>query len=200
MWLRSLSLVIALGLLTGACGHRSPSQTHDACQMLQDNRSWWRALQRSERQWGVSPGIQLATINRESSFRRNARPPRNRILGVIPGSRPSSARGYAQALDTTWQWYQRDTGNTRGRRNNFADAADFVGWYSNKSRQLSGIALTDARALYLAYHEGHTGYNRGSYRSKAWLLRAADQVAADAQRYDAQIRECRGLRRRFGVF
>ncbi|MEC8795342.1 MAG: lytic transglycosylase, partial [Pseudomonadota bacterium] len=52
-------------------------------------------------------------------------------------------------------------------------------------------ALSDARNQYLAYHEGHTGYARGSYRSKSWLVRVADQVAARADTYRSQLTRCR---------
>jgi hypothetical protein len=58
------------------------------------------------------------------------------------------------------------------------------------SGRLSGIRHDDARALYLAYHEGHTGYNNGSYRSKGWLMRVAEDVARDATRYQGQLDGC----------
>ena len=82
-------------------------------------------------------------------------------LGVIPLGRQSSALGYSQALDGTWDEYRSATGNRRADRTDIRDATDFVGWYSNKSRERNGIALNDARNLYLAYHDGHTGFARG---------------------------------------
>ncbi|KAA5804462.1 hypothetical protein F1654_00155 [Alkalicaulis satelles] len=197
-WLPFLALAIALAL--SGCASRPPAQAHDACLILEDNRSWWRALQRTERRWGISPGVQLAILKRESSFNARARPARQRLLGVIPGSRPSSAYGYAQALDGTWDWYKRDTGNRRARRDRFADAVDFVGWYSDKSRQLSRIRLDDPYNLYLAYHEGHTGFNRRTYANKAWLQRAAREVETDTRRYDQQLAGCRRLQRRSRLF
>lgn len=187
----------ALFALT-ACGHRPPEQVTDACLILEDNRAWWRALQRTEERWGIPPGVQLAILRRESSFNAHARPARNRLLGIIPTTRPSSAYGYAQALDQTWDWYRRDTGRRGADRDDFSDAVDFVGWYSSKSRQLSGVQTTQARELYLTYHEGHGGYNRGSYRGRTWLINAANSVASDASRYQAQIDRCeRRLNRRF---
>lgn len=188
-------------LLLAGCGHAPPSQTADACLILEDNRSWWRALQRTEERWGVPASVQLAILKRESSFNAHARPARQRLLGIIPGGRPSSAYGYAQALDGTWDWYREDTGRRGADRDDFSDAVDFVGWYAAKSRQLSGIPSHNARDLYLSYHEGHGGYNRGTYRNKAWLMRAATQVQTDANRYDAQLDRCsRSLSRRFWLF
>lgn len=200
-YLRTLFFCLIACVIAG-CGHAPPSQTHDACLILEDNRSWWRDLRRSEDRWGISPGIQLAILKRESSFDANARPARQRLLGFIPGRRPSSAYGYAQALDGTWDWYREDTGRRGADRDDFGDAVDFIGWYGHMSGRLSGIASSDARAQYLAYHQGHTGYNNGSYRNISWLNRAADQVARDATRYDRQISQCRRrLNRRFlGVF
>lgn len=196
----SLVSFLALTALS-ACGHAPPDQVNDACLILEDNRSWWRALQRTEDRWGVPAGVQLAILKRESSFNADARPARRRLLGIIPGRRPSSAYGYAQALDETWDWYRRDTGRRGADRDDFSDAVDFVGWYASKSRQLSGIQPNEPRELYLSYHEGHGGYNRGTYRRHSWLMRAADQVAADAQRYENQISRCeRRLSRRFGLF
>jgi len=197
-WTHIVLLAAALAL-TG-CASRPPAQAHDACLLLEDNRSWWRALQRTERRWGITPGVQLAILKRESSFNARARPARQRLLGIVPRGRPSTAYGYAQALDTTWEWYQRDTGNRRARRTDFAAAVDFVGWYSQKSNQLSRISLDDPYNLYLAYHEGHTGYNRRTYSGKAWLQRAAREVETDTRRYDQQIAGCRRLQRRSRFF
>ncbi len=199
--LRALFLCLGLAVLAG-CGHAPPSQTHDACLILEDNRSWWRALQRTEDRWGMSPGLQLAILKRESSFDANARPARQRLFGIIPGRRPSSAYGYAQALDSTWDWYREETGRRFADRDDFADAVDFVGWYGHMSTRLSGIPINDARNQYFAYHQGHTGYNNGTHRGISWLSRAAGQVADDAARYNSQISQCRRrLNRRFlGVF
>ena len=105
--------------------------------------------------------------------------------------RLSSAFGYSQALDGTWDEYRTSTGNRRARRTDIDDAADFMGWYMVLTRERNGIALSDARNQYLAYHEGHAGFARGSYNSKAWLLGVADRVAARAETYRVQLLSCR---------
>ena len=63
----------------------------------------------------------------------------------------------------------------------------------NLSTQRNGISKSDARNQYLAYHEGHSGYARGSYRGKPWLMRVSDRVAARAVVYDRQLRACRKI-------
>jgi hypothetical protein len=52
------------------------------------------------------------------------------------------------------------------------------------------VPLSDARNQYLAYHEGHAGYRRGSYNAKPWLLRVADSVADRAATYEMQLVSC----------
>lgn len=182
-----------------ACAGAPPSNPENACSIFAERRGWWDAVRDSERRWGVPPEVQLAILYQESTFEHDARPPRRKILFVIPGlRRQSSAYGYAQATRSTWDWYKDDTGRRFVDRDNFRDAADFVGWYGDKSKELSDIALDDARGQYLAYHEGHGGYNRRSYRGKRDVVAAADRVGQRASIYRRQLRSCRrDLDRRF---
>ncbi|MEM8699783.1 MAG: hypothetical protein AAGF44_11455, partial [Pseudomonadota bacterium] len=93
-------------------------------------------------------------------------------------------------IDGTWDWYRRDSGNSGADRNDFEDAADFVGWYMAKTQRSNGVGMFDAFNQYLNYHEGHAGYRRGSWRNKGWLQRAARQVAEQAARYRGQLSRC----------
>ena len=56
------------------------------------------------------------------------------------------------------------------------------------------VMSDDARSQYLAYHEGRTGFARGSHRSKPWLARVSDEVENRAARYRAQLATCRAGR------
>ena len=132
----------------------------------------------------------MAVIWRESGFRQDVRPPRTYLLGVIPWGRQSSSHGFTQAVEGTWEWYIDSTGNRGADRDDFSDSADFVGWYVDRSHRSNGIAKTDAYRNYLAYHEGHGGYQRGTYRRKPAVRRAAKEVADMAQRYRQQLRRC----------
>ena len=69
-----------------------------------------------------------------------------------------------------------------------------MGWYMNTSRDRNGIQLHDARNQYLAYHEGHTGFSRGTYNRKPWLVGVANKVEARSAMYRNQISACRRLR------
>lgn len=186
------AMLLALMLASCGVGHKTPPRNlDDACSIADQRPNYMRAFRATEREWGAPVSVQMAIIYHESAFRSDARTPFRFVLGVIPMGRQSSAFGYGQALDGTWDEYRRETGNRNARRDRIRDASDFIGWYMNKSRIRNGIALNDARNQYLAYHEGHTGFARGSYRSKPWLLRVADRVDARARMYERQLRTCR---------
>lgn len=168
----------------------APSNPDNICAIFEERRGWREAAEASSRRWNAPVAIQMAVMWRESSFRGEARTQKKYVLGFIPNGRISSAYGYAQAIDGTWDWYVTETGNSRARRNDFDDAIDFIGWYLAKTRSSNGIGPNDAYNHYLAYHEGHTGYRRGSYHQKPWLTKAATQVAAQAARYRGQLSRC----------
>ncbi|MDD7970200.1 lytic transglycosylase [Roseinatronobacter alkalisoli] len=188
-------ILLFIVALVAACGGRqqfsAPRNLDDACLLATERPQYFAAMQATERRWGIAVPVQMAIIHAESRFIGDARTPVRYTLGVIPMGRQSSALGYSQALDGTWEEYQRETGSRRAARTNIRDATDFVGWYANKTRERNGVALNDARNQYLAYHEGHTGFARASYNAKPWLLGVADRVASRAQMYDQQLRSCR---------
>lgn len=185
---------LMLLLLLASCGssdYRAPRDLENACAIVRERPHYLRAMQRTERKYGAPVPVLMAMIHQESKFIGNAKTPRSYALGVIPMGRVSSAYGYSQALDGTWEEYQRETRNRRARRDDIDDATDFMGWYMTKTVQKNGIPMYDARNQYLAYHEGHTGFARGSYRSKGWLVTVANRVASRAQTYQAQLIACR---------
>ena len=184
-----------LVLAIGSCGSSRtydgpPRAQNDVCQIFAERPDWRDATQASALKWGAPIEVQMAIMWRESSFRSEARPPKKYVAGVIPNGRISSAYGYSQALDGTWDWYRKDSGNSGADRTDFEDASDFVGWYMSKTLRSNGIDMFDAYNQYLAYHEGHAGYRRGNWRNKAWLVRAARQVADQAVLYRSQLGRC----------
>lgn len=185
---------LGLFLLLAACGggkYSAPRNLDDACSIVTQRPKYARAFKATERKWDVPGHVQMAMMYQESKFVGNARTPMKFVLGVLPMGRQSSAYGYAQALDGTWDGYRDATGRRGARRDNIRDATDFMGWYMNQTRERNGISLSDTRNQYLAYHEGHTGYARGSYRSKSWLLRISGEVAQRAALYERQLASCR---------
>ncbi len=183
-------LVVPFALILGGCFSTPPVKVSNICDLMDRKVTWYKAVKASEKKYQAPKHVQLAIINQESHFASDAQPPRGKLFGTIPWKRPSSAYGFAQAVDSTWRWYQKDTGNSGADRDDFADAADFVAWYMNKSKKLSGITKSDAYNQYLAYHEGHGGFNKKTYRSKTFLLNAAKQVRTNAKRYKQQLAQC----------
>ena len=188
-WIRA-ALVVVLVASCGSGNYSPPRDLDNACSIVAERPQYFRAMQRTERRWVVPVHVQMATIHQESKFVGNARTPHRYALGIIPMGRQSSAYGYSQALDGTWDEYRAETGKRRAKRDNISDATDFMGWYMTKTRQRNGIALNDAFNQYLAYHEGHAGYSRGSYRSKAWLVDVAQRVSTRSEYYRGQLVAC----------
>ena len=188
---RRLALFTFMVFLS-ACGHdRPPSSTVDACRMQSERPQWFAAMRKTEAKWGVPVSVQLATIARESSFVADAQPTKRVGIGFFSREVPrSSAYGYAQALEGTWDDYRADTGRRGADRDDFADSSDFIGWYMNSAQRVNGVPVHDAYNQYLVYHEGKAGYARGTYRSKAWLPDVARDVQVWAARYDAQLAAC----------
>jgi len=182
---------VLLALAAAGCASKAPpSNIQDSCAIFYEKDNWYDAAKAAERRWGTPIPVQLAIIHQESKFDARAKPRRMRILGFIPGPRPSTAYGYAQALTSTWQTYVDETGNWSASRTDFADATDFVGWYTARTARLNRVSRGDAYNLYLAYHEGDNGYRRGTYKRKPWLLSTARRVAGLADRYRVQLARC----------
>ena len=186
-----LFALIAL-VVVQSCGilNRVPSSQSDACDLLEHRSSWRRAVNAASKKWGVSPSLQLAFIKTESNFRARAKTPRKYFLGIIPTGRISSAYGYAQALDGTWDWYRKDSGNRSGSRTNFADATDFIGWYVNKTNEKLKLSKSNVYRQYLAYHQGHAGYASGRYKSSDAIQAVARRTADNAKLFKRQLSKC----------
>ena len=185
---------ILTAFILGSCGivpsGPAPRNLDNACSIVEQRPHYMRAFKATERRWGVPVNVQMAIIHQESRFKANAKTPMRYILGVIPRGRQSSAYGYAQALDGTWEEYKNSTGRFVARRSNISDAADFMGWYMNNTKRRNGVPLSDAKNQYLAYHEGQTGYARGTYRKKSWLMGVANKVSSRASMYKSQLTRC----------
>ena len=181
-------------LFLASCGggnFSAPKDLDDACSIVRQRPSYYTAMRATEQKWGIPVSVQMATLYQESKFIGNARTPHRYALGVIPMGRQSSAYGYSQALDGTWEEYQQDQRRRGARRDNIRDASDFMGWYMNETNRTLGIARSDAENQYLAYHEGRSGFVNGSHKAKGCLVSIAAQVGARAHRYNDQLVRCR---------
>ena len=173
-----------------ACATPPPQNVENICAIFKEKENWYKAAKKSEDRWGTPKYVQMSIIRQESSFAFDAKPPRGKLLGFIPWKRPSDAYGYAQALDSTWGRYKDETGRRFANRDDFDDAIDFVGWYTYTSNKQVGISKWDPYNQYLAYHEGQTGWGRGTYKKKTWLKETAREVEYRAREWGAQLKGC----------
>ena len=185
----TLVVVISSTLLAG-CATPPPKNTSNLCDIFLEHRDWYNAASDMRDKWGVPIHVPMSMMYQESSFKHNAQPPMRWFLGFIPYGRASSAYGYSQAKTVTWDEYVKEANRFWASRDNFDDAIDFMGWYISKSQRINGVSKWDAYAQYLNYHEGWGGYRRGSYKSKAWLVKVANKVDARSKRYAAQYKTC----------
>lgn len=176
-------------LIVTSCATPPPQNPENICAIFNENRSWYYASKEMNEKWGTPIHIPIAIMFQESSFKHNAAPPMQ-YFWFIPTGRASDAYGYAQARTMTWKDYQRETGNSWSDRDDFADAVDFIGWYTYKTHKINGISQWDAYGQYLNYHEGWGGYRKKSYRNKAWLIKVSQRVEQRSKRYVTQLRSC----------
>lgn len=186
---RTLLLLTGCSMLFG-CTAVPPRHLDNICHIFDEKDGWYEDVKEASDRWGSPISIIMAFIHQESRFVAAAKPPRTRILWIFPGPRKSSAYGFPQAKDSTWDWYRKSTGNGWSNRNNFDDATDFISWYNAQSSRGAGINAQDAYNLYLAYHEGIGGYKRGTYKSKGWLMGVARKVGIRANNYKTQLAGC----------
>lgn len=156
----------------------SYSAIQNICQVIKSHPSWYKAAKLSDKKWGVPVPVQLAIIHEESHFKANAKNP------------SSTAFGYAQVINQVWHSYKVRTDSYAQKRDVFADAANFIGWYAHRMKKQVHISPHNAFALYLAYHDGGAGYLqdlRGHYDP---MLTLADHVQYVANIYQRELIAC----------
>jgi hypothetical protein len=172
-------------------GDRPPRNAHNICDIFEEKKHWYTAAKQASKKWNVPITVPMAMMFQESSFRQDARPPMRTILWIIPIGRVSTAYGFSQALDFTWDDYKKETNNALANRSSFSDSIDFMGWFINKTNAINKISKYNAQHQYLNYHEGWGAYRRKSYRNKAWLVRTAKKVKRRASTYANQFKRCK---------
>ncbi|RCL03472.1 MAG: Lytic transglycosylase [Candidatus Tokpelaia sp. JSC161] len=191
---KTILLAITVSPLLIGCAS-TPKHIDNACAVLNQNDgiffNWQKAVQEAEKNYSIPIPIILATIYTESSFKQRAKPPRTKLLGFIPWKHLSTAYGYSQALNTSWEDYRKKTGHATARRTNFYDAAQFVAWFHHESVRKNHISPNDAYNLYLNYHMGHYAYIHQKISSTA--AHHAEKMKRIAQKYKIQLRKCNRL-------
>ncbi|EPR5024960.1 hypothetical protein ACU6DW_001740 [Vibrio fluvialis] len=183
-------LPVSTLLLLAGCATSPPSKQNNLCEIFREKPQWYEDAVEMQDEWGTPIQIAMAIIKQESSFRHDAKPPKDYLLGFIPWGRVSSAYGYAQVQDPAWDDFQRAT-DYGGSRTNFDDSLMFIGWYTSETQKTLGVSKWDTYHQYLAYHEGRGGFKRKSYQSKPTLIKVARKVEQQAKDYGWQLKQCR---------
>ena len=163
----SITVFILMMFSLQSCLSTPPENPDNICLIFEEKSSWYKAAMKAEKRWKIPPYVLMSFVYQESSFKSDARPEREKLLGFIPWFRPSTAVGYSQALTMTWDDYKDETGNSGANRKNFKDSADFIGWYASKG-----------------------GFKKKSYRKKQWLVKVSDRVQARSTKYQQQYWGC----------
>tara|TARA_B100000035_G_scaffold236922_1_gene205193 strand:+ start:383 stop:982 length:600 start_codon:yes stop_codon:yes gene_type:complete len=187
--IRIKKIIIFLSFLIISGCSSIPKNTSDGCSIFSEKYFWYKHAVKTEKKWGTPIYLQLAIIKMESDFDWLAKPQRQKIFKVIPYKRPSSSFGYSQAVKGTWKQYKEDTGNKFASRARFKDSVDFIGWYTNKTKSILKIPLTDPFKQYIAYHEGWGGYK--NYKSNQKVILLAKKVENNSNKYRKQLEDCK---------
>jgi hypothetical protein len=162
-------------------------EANNICDVLEKNMDWYYSLEDVEKKWNVRKDLILAFIHQESRFQSDARPHKD---AHVANNTPSNAYGFAQVKEETWDWYQTKTQHYNAKRDVFADAVDFMGWYINESSKRLKISKRDVVKQYLAYHEGQGGFEQRTFLKKPWLLKVVKKVLIKSRLYRSQLKRC----------
>ena len=183
------SFLVFLFFLISACSS-VPKNTADGCSIFSERYLWYKHAKKVEKKWGTPVYIQIAFIKMESDFDWLAKPPRQKIFKIIPYKRPSSSLGYSQAVKGTWEQYKKETNNKLATRVRFKDSVDFIGWYTNKTKEINKISLTDVYRQYLNYYLGWGNYKNKKYKTDQKAILLAKKVQRQGDKYRLQLKKC----------
>jgi Uncharacterized protein conserved in bacteria len=184
---KKVTFFIFLFFLISSCSS-IPKNTSNSCSIFSEKYLWYKHAKKVQQKWGTPINLQLAIIKMESDFDMLAKPPRQKLFKVIPYKRPSSSFGYSQAVKGTWRQYKNETGNKLAIRNRFKDSVDFIGWYTNKTKKILNVPLSDSYRQYIAYHEGWGNFKNYKKNQKVMLL--AKKVQKYSNKFKSQLKEC----------
>ena len=199
-FLKINKLVLVILFFLTACS-TVPKYPQNACKIFGQNYLWYKSAKKSSETYGAPIHIILAFVNKESGFRRFAKPPRQKLFKVIPYKRPSSSFGYSQAVNKTWELYKTETDNPLALRTRFKDSVMFIGWYMRKTNKINKIPLNDPYRQYLNYYLGWGSYAKKTYKTDKKAIIFAKKVQEQSKIYKNQLSECqKNLNKKYIIF
>tara|TARA_B100000427_G_C15442510_1_gene565813 strand:- start:340 stop:948 length:609 start_codon:yes stop_codon:yes gene_type:complete len=193
-------LVLVILFLLTACSS-IPKYPQNACKIFGQNYLWYKSIKKSSEIYGAPIHVILAFVNKESGFKRWAKPPRKKLFKIIPYKRPSSSFGYSQAVNKTWELYKTETNSPLALRTRFRDSVMFIGWYINKTKKINKIPFNDSYRQYLNYYLGWGNYAKKVYKTDQNAIIYAKSVEKQAKIYKNQLNECqKNLNKKYIIF
>ena len=179
-------------LLIASCSS-VPKYTQNACKIFSEKYFYLKYTRAASKKWGAPISSILAVINKESGFRRFAKPRRTKLFKVIPYRRPSSSLGFSQAVNKTWDLYKKENDKPVALRISYKHSSDFVGWYFWKTNKINKISFNDTRNMYLNYYLGWTAYKNKAYLTDKKAIIFAKSVEKQSKIYKSQLQECKSI-------
>ena len=170
-----------------------PKYPQNACKIFGEKYFYLKYTRAASKKWGVPISSILAVINKESGFRRFAKPPRHKIFKIIPYRRPSSSLGFSQAVNKTWDLYRKENNKPAALRISYKSSSDFIGWYFWKANKINKVSLNNTRDLYLNYYLGFSAYKNKAYQTDKKAIIYAKSVEKQAKIYKSQLLECKSI-------
>ena len=170
-----------------------PKYPQNACKIFGEKYFYLKYTRAASKKWGVPISSILAVINKESGFRRFAKPKRTKLFKIIPYRRPSSSLGFSQAVNKTWNLYKEENKKSTALRISYKSSSDFVAWYFWKTNKINKVSLNNTRDLYLNYYLGWTAYKNKAYRTDKKAIIFAKSVEKQAKIYKNQLQECKSI-------
>ena len=170
-----------------------PKYPQNACKIFGEKYFYLKYSRAASKKWNVPISSILAVINKESGFRRFAKPRRTKLFKIIPYRRPSSSFGFSQAVNKTWDLYKKENNRPIALRMSFKNSSDFIGWYFWKTNKINKVSIKDTRNMYLNYYLGWTAYKKKAYQNDKKAIIFAMSVEKQAKIYKSQLRECKSV-------
>ena len=170
-----------------------PKYPQNACKIFSEKYFYLKYTREASKKWGVPISSILAVINKESSFKRFAKPKRKKLFKIIPYRRPSSSLGFSQAVNKTWDLYKKENNKPVALRISFKNSSDFVAWYFWKTNKINKVSIKDTRNMYLNYYLGWAAYKNKAYEKDRKAILFAKNVEKQAKIYKNQLRECKSI-------
>ncbi len=178
-----------------------PKDTQNACKIFDQNYLWYKYIKKSSKTYGAPTHIILAIVNKESGFKRYAKPPRKKLFKLPIGKRKSSSLGYSQSIKKSWEAFKSETNSPLALRTRFKDSVMFIGWYMKKTEKINKIPLNDAYRQYLNYYLGWGNYAKKVYKNDKNAILFAKKVQSQSKIYRKQLLECEeNLKNKYIIF